>query len=455
MTMSGTREGERTLPLGWWAAVMITVVAGMVFVCSTLFAGTFRRYVPVSLTADRTGLVLEKGAKVRMRGVDVGQVGAIEGGAGPVRLELEIFPDKLSFIPSDVEAEIKATTAFGAKYVELIPPPDPSQERLAAGMTVHSRNVATEVNTVFQNLVGVLDQIDIAKLNATLSALADGVRGRGESIGQATTAASETLRQLNVRVDRMAHGWRSFKGFNDVYGRAAKDILAVLDAATTTADTVETRSIQLDALLLSTIGMANTGTELLGSTKDDFVTAVNEARPTTDLLLKYDPVYTCLLVGAKVYLDMGGYEALGGNGRSLVADTTLLFGDDPYRYPEHLPIHNAKGGPGGNPGCGSLPDVEKNFPVRKLVTDTGLGTGPDIRTNPGIGHPWFVNFFPATRAVPEHPYVLGEGPHAPGPPPSIPHGPVTAPLPAPPVGQSSPPEPATDEPTSRTQSGQP
>ncbi|GAT14046.1 MCE family protein [Mycolicibacterium thermoresistibile] len=453
--MPGLRYGERTLPLGWWAAIMITVVAGMVFVCSTLFAGTFRRYVPVSLTADRTGLVLEKGAKVRMRGVDVGRVGAIEGGAAPVRLELEIFPDKLSFIPSNVEAEIKATTAFGAKYVELIPPPAPSQARLAAGMTVHSRNVATEVNTVFQNLVAVLDQIDVAKLNATLSALADGVRGRGESIGQATTAVSETLRQLNVRIDSMAQGWRSFKGFTDAYGMAAEDILAILDAAATTADTVEARSSQLDALLLSTIGMANIGTELLGSTRDDFVTAVNEARPTTDLLLKYDPVYTCLLVGAKLYLDKGGYDALGGNGRTLVADTTLLFGDDPYRYPEHLPIHNAKGGPGGKPGCGSLPDVEQNFPVRKLVTDTGFGSGTDIRTNPGIGHPWFINFFPATRAVPEHPYVLGEGPPAPGPSPSIPHGPVAAPVPAPPVGQSSPPEPTTDEPTPRTQSGQP
>ncbi len=27
----------------------------------------------------------------------------------------------------------------------------------------------------------------------------------------------------------------------------------------------------------------------------------------------------------------------------------------------------AKGGPGGKPGCGSLPDATKNFPVRALV----------------------------------------------------------------------------------------
>ena len=54
---------------------------------------------------------------------------------------------------------------------------------------LQSRNVSTEVNTVFENLVGVLDQIDPAKLNAVLSALAEGVRGQGERIGQATTDA--------------------------------------------------------------------------------------------------------------------------------------------------------------------------------------------------------------------------------------------------------------------------
>ena len=68
-------------------------------------------------------------------------------------------------------------------------PDDPSQQRLAAGAVLQSQNVSTEVNTVFENLVDVLDQIDPAKLNAVLTALADGVRGQGERIGQATTDA--------------------------------------------------------------------------------------------------------------------------------------------------------------------------------------------------------------------------------------------------------------------------
>ena len=93
-------------------------------------------------------------------------------------------------------------------------------------------------------------------------------------------------------------------------------------------------------------------------------------------------------MGAKVLLDNGGYEAPGGNGRTLVSWTSRLsLGDDPYHYPDNLPIVAAKGGPGGKPGCGSLPDAAQNWPVRQLVTNTGCGTGIDMRPNPGIGFP--------------------------------------------------------------------
>ncbi|HWT48237.1 MAG TPA: MCE-family protein MCE3A, partial [Mycobacterium sp.] len=102
-------------------------------------------------------------------------------------------------------------------------------------------------------------------------------------------------------------------------------------------------------------------------------------------------------------------------GRSLVMDSGLLLGQDPYRYPDNLPIVAAKGGPGGKPSCGSLPEVDKNFPVRQLITDTGFGTGMDFRPNPGIGFPGWVDYFPVTRAAPEPPSIRNFHGPAPGP----------------------------------------
>ncbi|MFL6083335.1 MAG: MCE family protein [Mycobacterium sp.] len=390
---------------GWHTLILVVIFAILIWLTYALFAGTLRSEVPVTLTSDRAGLVMETNAKVKLRGMQVGRVAAITGGKEPVVLKLEIDKDQINYIPANVEAQIRATTVFGAKFVDLVYPDDPSSQRLAAGQVLKSRNVSTEVNTVFQNVVAVLNQIDTAKLNSTLSALAEGVRGQGERIGQATTDADQVLLELNPRSETIRADWQALKGFNDAYSGAAQDILTVLNAASTTSATITSHTKQLDALLLATIGLSNSGISLLAPNQANLIKAINVLEPTTNLLYKYNPEYTCLLVGAKTLLDTGGYEAPGGNGRTLVLDVGLALGDDPYHYPDNLPVIGAKGGPGGKPGCGSLPDVAKNWPVRNLVTNTGFGTGIDWRPNPGIGFPAWANYLPVTRAVPEPPSI--------------------------------------------------
>lgn len=397
-------QNEEGLHAGWWTLILLLVTVSAVWLTYALFVGTFRSHETVTLTSDRSGLVMETNAKVKLRGVQVGRVSAIQGGSQPVSLTLEIDTDKIKYIPANVEAQIRATTVFGAKFVDLVYPSDPVGQ-LQAGQVIESRNVTVEANTVFQNLVDVIKRIDVAKLNSTLSALADGVRGQGERIGQATTDANQVLLELNPRNETIADDWRALKNFNDTYGAAAQDILLTLDALSTTSTTITSNADQLDALLLGTIGLSNSGISLLAPNQANLIRAINVLEPTTNLLYKYSPEYTCLLVGAKTLLDTGGYEAPGGNGRTLVLDVGLALGDDPYRYPDNLPIIGAKGGPGGKPGCGSLPDVAKNWPVRNLVTNTGFGTGIDWRPNPGIGFPAWANYLPTTRAVPEPPSI--------------------------------------------------
>ncbi|MDQ2637666.1 MAG: MCE family protein, partial [Actinomycetota bacterium] len=258
-------------------------------------------------------------------------------------------------------------------------PDHPSGRRISAGAVVRSRNVSTEVNTVFQNLVDLLRQIDPAKMNATMTAIADGVRGQGERIGQAISDANQVLQSLNPRMDTLHRDWRAMTGFADAYSNAAQDLAAVLDAASTTSATVTHHAPALDRLLLNTIGLSRAGTDLVGPNQGNLIQAINGLEPTTTLLRKYEPVYACLLLGAKWFLDNGGYERIGGNGRTSILDSAILLGDDPYRFPDNLPLVAAKGGPGGKPGCGSLPDASKNFPVRQLVTNTGwdrLRSGP-------------------------------------------------------------------------------
>ena len=196
---------------------------------------------------------------------------------------------------------------FGAKYVELLPPNDPSPKRLAAGAVVKSDNVSIEANTVFQNLVGVLNQIDTAKLNAVLTALAEGFRGKGEALGEAITDLNQVLMAINPRSETIRADYRALKGFADTYSAAAPNLVTVLDAASTTSSTITNNAQALDSLLLNVIGLSNSGINLIGPSQGNLVHAINVLEPTTRLLMKYNPELTCMLVGAKVILD-NGYE---------------------------------------------------------------------------------------------------------------------------------------------------
>ena len=431
----------------WSAAALIAVIVAFLWFCSATFAGALRSTVPITLASDRSGLVMETGAKVKMRGVPVGRVAGIEPGTNPVRLQLELFPDEIDHIPANTRAQIRSTTIFGAKYVDLIYPENPSAQRITAGTVLQSRNVSTEVNTVFQSLVDVLNKIDPPKLNAVLTAISDGVRGRGERIGEATAAANHVLSEINPRMGTVTGDLRSAKAAADAYSAAAPDLLAAAQAFTTTSATITSHASELDTLLLNTIGFSQSGLDLLAPNQASLVTAINALEPTTNLLLKYSPEYACTLMGAKQFLDDGS-KVFGGDGRTVILDDAFLFGDDPYRYPDNLPVVAAKGGPGGKPGCGSLPDVSKNYPVRQLVTNTGWGTGLDIRPNPGIGHPWWMDLLPVTRGVPQPPSIRGAGAPAigpvpyPGAPPygAPQYGPDGSPLYPPPP---NPPAPAT------------
>lgn len=395
---------------GLWTLILVGLFIGASAVTMTGFNENFRSYARVTVTSDRAGLVMAPYAKVKFRGVQVGRVSSLSVQPnGIAKLQLELYSDQLKYIPANIEAEIAAPTVFGAKYVELLTPGHPSPKHLAAGAVVHSRNVSIEVNTVFQNLVGVLNQIDTAKLNAVLSALAEGFRGKGEALGGAITDANQVLMAINPRSETIRADVRALKGFADTYSDAAPNLVTTLDALSTTSTTISGNAKQLDSLLLNVVGLSNSGINLIGPNRNNLVHAINVLESTTRLLMKYNPQLTCTFVGGKIALDDFIGQAGGYNGKSLIVDASLLFGDDAYRYPDNLPINGIKGGPGGTPSCGSLPDVTENWPVRYLVTNSGWGTGVDVRPNPGIGFPGYADYLPVTRGTPEAPSIRYPG----------------------------------------------
>jgi phospholipid/cholesterol/gamma-HCH transport system substrate-binding protein len=114
-------------------AAVIAIVA-VIALTIGLFRGSFTETVPVTVVSDRAGLVMNPDAKVKMRGVEVGKVASIATKPdGQAVLKLDMNPSQLHLIPANVGVDITSTTVFGAKYVELVPPDDPSPQNLHGG----------------------------------------------------------------------------------------------------------------------------------------------------------------------------------------------------------------------------------------------------------------------------------------------------------------------------------
>src|SRR5271156_2860971 len=111
--MSQERRRRGGIDPIWWAPVLVLVVVAASTLTAMAFSGTLRTTVPLTVISDRAGLVMEDGAKVKLRGVQIGEVASVDAYADPAgtnlsKLRLKIAPNDFQYLPNNVEAEIKS-----------------------------------------------------------------------------------------------------------------------------------------------------------------------------------------------------------------------------------------------------------------------------------------------------------------------------------------------------------
>ena len=73
----------------------------------------------MTVTSPRAGLVMDSDAKVKYRGIQIGEVEYIEYAGDQAKLTLAIDSNEMRYIPSNAVVRIASTTVFGAKSVEF------------------------------------------------------------------------------------------------------------------------------------------------------------------------------------------------------------------------------------------------------------------------------------------------------------------------------------------------
>lgn len=376
--MTAPLNSSRQPPLKTVGAIATVIALLLIVLIYMQFRGDLTPKTQLTLLSSRSGLVMDPGSKVTYNGVAIGRVSNVEqvtrDGDAAAQLTLQVFPRYIPLIPANVDANIKASTVFGNKYVSFTSPENPSKARVNSSEVIDARHVTTEFNTLFETITSISEKVDPVKLNMTLAAAAEALSGLGSKFGESIRNGNKILDDINPQMPQIRTDVQKLADLADVYTKASPDLWDFLNNAVTTARTLNQQQGDLDAALLASTGFANTGADIFERGGPYLVRAMEDLVPTAKLLDYYSPQMFCTIRGYAMSLGPAK-AAFGGNGYSLDTHTQFLGAPNPYVYPDNLPRVNGRGGPGGAPGCWQ--PVDRNFwPAPYLVVDNGASIAP-------------------------------------------------------------------------------
>jgi phospholipid/cholesterol/gamma-HCH transport system substrate-binding protein len=362
-------------------AVVVAVAALLIATYQRAFAST----VDVRVETDRSGLLLDTGARVRMSGVAVGEVRKTElQDDGRVLVSVAIDADKAEMVPADVVASIRATTVFGAKFVDLRTPAGGSAaDAIGDGDVIEASGVTVEVNDVFAHGLDVLEAAQPAKLNSTLTAASTALDGRGDRLGRFFTDWDRYLTALDPHLGALETDLATAPAVLDTYADVAPQLIDTGDSFATTSGTLTSNQAELDALLKGTVDGADAASTLLLALEQPMLAFNEQWLPVTDLGAGYAPALGCIIESLNKHIHI--FDKFFGNPEEdehyFYAKTGFLPSMEPYTLAENRP----KLVTGVGPAC-YREATASNPTVPHIDFDDGLaGTYSEANTDNPVG----------------------------------------------------------------------
>ncbi len=306
--------------------------------------------IRVTAEFERAGLNVRKGDEVRVRGVPVGRIAAIEvdDAGAVVRYALRIDPD--AEVAADSTARLVPKTLFGDKFVEL-QPASPGGPTLADGAVIPLERTApaTEVQTLLDELVPVLRSIDPVEVSNTLASFAEGLDGTGRDIEAVLESLPPVLEELTRRRDDLGTLFRSVPGVAGTLEARAADLARAADHFGDLADFVVEEQPELARFLDGATALSAEAAALLTEDGEVLQGVLDDGYAVLDIVSEYPGAITALLDGAPRFVNGLAAATSTGAFRAPIANFVVL-----------------------NPG--SLLDAPGSFGEAQ----GGAGVGPDI-----------------------------------------------------------------------------
>lgn len=363
----------QTVRLKLYGVAFIVVMGLLLSLSVAVYQQVFTSVVRITLEADTLGNQLDPRADVKLRGLLVGEVRAVRADGRKATVDIALKPEHVSRIPADVHARLLPKTLFGEKFVELVPPRGSGVRPIRAGdvITQDRTTVGIEVQHLLNDLLPLLRTVRPADLNATLSAFATALEGRGDRIGANLTRVEGYLREINPHMPSIKEDIARFADVAEVYGDAAPDLMRILRNSVTTSRTLVEQQDRLAEALKATTTVAGTAEKFFDDNGDRMITLGRVSRPTLSLFARYAPEYPCLLDGL-VRQEAASEKAFAGGEMRI---TLEFVRPRPAYRPGEEPRYAERSGP----DCRGLPNPRVPAPDVHLddgTKRTGAGGLP-------------------------------------------------------------------------------
>src|SRR3954452_9616994 len=374
----------RRHPHKLYGVLLLVVASALVALSIMQFNQVFTPADHVTVHISRAGLQLLPGSDVKERGIIVGSVDTISSTGDGADITLRLKPSAAAQIPDNVQVRLLPKTLFGEKYVDLVPPAQPSGSYLADGAVISEDQTAQtlEIDEALNDQLATLRAVPPADLNRTLTALATALSGRGNELGSTIEDGDGWLREFNPHLPRLQHDLAALATVSRTYADAAPALLRMLGNLTVTSTTVVQQQRQISAFLDDVTGSADATHDLLARNTENLIAVNKVNRPVVSLLARYSPEFPCFFRGyagliPRIHDAVAKHQAAISHSAHVVVEIVPSF--PTYQMPIDLPEFNDKRGP----SCYGLPHPPTSLPVLRYKD----GTEDDPRFDAQGGQP--------------------------------------------------------------------
>ena len=287
--------------------VTLLVGAALLGLIFTWTSGTIGGPAVITARLTNAGGSLIKNADVKMRGLIVGRVTSITRDSAPgcstgataavaenaasvvgagggvnlacVDVTIAMDPGMLRQIPPNVVARILPATVFGTSYVDLKTYGNSAPGSLRAGVVVpaDARQGTLELQKALDDIDRLVKVINPAKLDATLTAAAQALDGRGAELGSLIDGLNALFGKLNPKLPLLRTDLGELAVNLNVLQQAAPALLDGVGDSLGTLNAIATQQASLVTLLTGGRGLADQANGFLRGIDPNLTTFVNAA----------------------------------------------------------------------------------------------------------------------------------------------------------------------------------